>query len=146
MKIDKTELENFKLTLPEGIREECFKWINTYYDVTTALYIIKKRSLSTGNIDVPKWCKALGMDGPKNLESFSFSIMTGVTDSDALQDTVDIKYPIVIVEHVWGRGKNKDMSTLIIDGNKRLRRAFLDEIPTIQGYYLTADLAKLCIL
>lgn len=149
MKINKAELEAFRLTLPEGIQKEYFSWLITCYCVPTALFIINKMKLEPGNVNVKEWAKVLGMDGPLSEEtdgSFRINILTGVQDKDAMRDMINPDIPIIVVEHEFGRGKKKETSTLVIDGNKRLRKAFLTGREQIKGYFIPKKLAKLCIL
>lgn len=147
MKIDKGELEKFRLTLPEGIQREQFHWLITRYCVATALFIIKQAELTPNNIIVKDWATALGMAGPQQEEgSFSFNLFTGVTDTEALRDMVNPDIPLIIVEHTFKAKRKTEMSTLVIDGNKRLRKAFLQGRENVKAYYLPKHLAKLCIL
>lgn len=142
MKINEQRFQEFKLTLPEEIRDEVFCWLHSYYSVSKALFIIKEQNLEAGNLNVADWCKSLGMDGQRN--DNAIHLLNGVQDKDVIQEHIKPKeYPVIIVQHTWGRGKKKDSSTLVIDGNKRLRRAFLDGIETVKGYFLPEHLAKL---
>jgi hypothetical protein len=45
------------------------------------------------------------------------------------------------VEHSWKEGRKTVTGGLVIDGNKRLRRAFLDGVKVIDGYVLPKKLA-----
>lgn len=149
MKIDKAELEQFRQTLPEGIQNEYFNWIATRYSVATALFIIHKQQMTPGNINVATWAKALQLDGPKQEEdatSFTINLFNGVQDKDALRDMINPEIPIIIAEHEFGRGKKKESVTIVIDGNKRLRKSFLQNRINLAAYYLPKNLAKLCIL
>lgn len=144
--INATELEAFKQTLPAEIRGEYFKWLITCYGVAEALFLITRKKIEPRDISVHEWCKALGMAGELNKSDMCFNLLTGVNDNAALHPKINPDIPIIVVEHTWGRGKKKESSTLVIDGNKRLRRAFLDGRNTIKAYYLPEPLAKLCIL
>ena len=147
MKIDMAEYEEFRKTLPEDIQNEVFKWIGSYYDVARALYLIKREKLEVNSIKVMDWAKAFGMAGPLQDESdkvMYINIMTGVKDSEAMKENIKPEgYPIIIVEHEFGKGKKKEMTNLVIDGNKRLRKAFLTNMEKIGAYYLPVKLAKL---
>ncbi len=137
----------FKLTMPEDIREECFNWLNTTYSVMGALYLISRDALSCEEIDVVKWATPYGLarePDALNSTSFTISFFNGVIDKDALKDSIDPeKYPIVLANHTWGRGKKRENTTLIIDGNHRLRKAFLKGMKTIRAYYLPEEYSKL---
>lgn len=144
MKIDKDEFEAFRLTLPEDIRNECFSWLRTCYCVPTALFIAHKQELELGTLNVKTWCKALGMDGDRNDEAFN--MLTGVADKDAMQPNINPEIPVVIVEHTFRSGRKMESTTLVIDGNKRLRKAFLEGTEKVKGYFLPKKLSKLCLL
>jgi hypothetical protein len=94
------------------------------------------------DLDVTSWCKMLGMDDEKQISCTAVHFLTGVRDVDALDDSINLDFPIVVVEHTWGKGKEKGKQPLVIDGNKRLRKAFLEGQKTIKGYFLRAILAK----
>lgn len=149
MKIDEKEFEEFKLSLPKDIQEECFQWLNSAYDVPKALFIIHKKSLPQEDIDVKTYAKAFGMAGTNQVGKMSINILTGVQDVDALKENIKpMEYPIIFVKHEFGKGKNKDYSNIIIDGNKRLRKAFLEGIEKIKCYYISdpklVKLIKMC--
>jgi len=144
--INATELEAFKQTLPPGIREEYFKWLITAYSVPRALFLVQREKIESRDLNVDEWCKALGMAGELNTSEMCFNLLTGVNDNEAMKPNINPDIPIVVVVHTWGRGKKKESSTLVIDGNKRLRRAFLAGRKTIKAYCLPEALAKLCIL
>ena len=94
------------------------------------------------SIDVQAWAKAIGMGGPRDVAGNNFNIFNGVSDNDALQPHVNPDFPLVVVEHTWKVGRKTEKSPLIIDGNKRLRRAFLEGREKMGAYFLPADLAK----
>jgi hypothetical protein len=67
-----------------------------------------------------------------------------VSDVDALKSNIDPTIPLIIAEHRFkAKGKNETV-TLLIDGNKRLRKAFLQKIETVTGYFLPFKLANIC--
>jgi hypothetical protein len=138
-KIDPTELEAFRQTLPKDLQEECFCYFSTQYDVCKALFIITKKNLATGTINVKEWCQALGMAGERNDEAIH--ILNGVMDKEAMADQINPEHPIIIAEHTYGKGKKMKRVPLVIDGNKRLRKAFLTNLETIKAYYLPMTLA-----
>ena len=148
MKVTKAELEAFKLTLPEGIRKEFFRWLVTDYCVPTALFLIKQKALELGNVDVALWSKSMGMAGPQSTNPMSFHLLNGVNDVEAMKENINPDIPIIIVEHPFKeKGKRvKSSCSLIIDGNKRLRKAFLQQREKVQAYYLPKELAKLCVI
>jgi hypothetical protein len=137
----------FKLTMPESLREECFRWLDTHYSIMGALYLISRDALLAEEIDVVKWATPYGLSREPedpNATSFTISLFNGVMDKDALKDTIDPeKYPIILANHTWGRGKKRENTTLIIDGNHRLRKAFLKGMKTIRAYYLPEEYSKL---
>lgn len=145
MKINQAELDAFKLTLPESIREEYFKWLITCYDIAKALFIIQRESLPKGEINVKVWAEATGLAGEPIDDDKVIRLFNGVEDRKAMLPHIDTTIPIIIVEHVWGKGKKKETSTLIIDGNHRLRKAFLTKQETIGAYYIKKDLSKYVI-
>lgn len=143
--IDQKEFEEFCLTLPEDIRNEYFQWLITAYSVPRALFLIKKHEIKVGSIDVVEWCKALGMAGERQKKDdnvLRINLLTGVKDDEAMQDNINPDYPIIIVEHTFGKGKKKESSTLVIDGNKRLRKAYLNGLTKLKAYFLPEKLAK----
>lgn len=141
MKINEQELDEFKKTLPEDIREERYRFFTNVYNVAKALFLIKKQNLKLGQIDVRKWCEVMGMAGERNDDEIH--LLNGVNDADAMKDNINPSVPVVICEHTFGRGKKKEFVTIIIDGNKRLRKAFLTGHEKIPAYYLPEKLAKL---
>jgi hypothetical protein len=149
-KIDKQEYEAFLQTLPVDIRQECFTWLISRFDVPKALFLIHKHNLEVGEIGVEAWAKGLGMAGELELRegktSWKINMLTGVTDDDAVKPHINPDIPVVIVEHTWGRGKQKESGPLLIDGNHRLRKAFLEKREKIKAYYLPKELTKLVYL
>jgi hypothetical protein len=131
---DGLELEKFKLTLPEDIRHERFRFLYLEFDIPTALFIINKLQLKKGSLDVRRWAKHLGMDGPKKDDALSFNIWTGVLDKDVFVSNIDISIPVIIAEIKLK--KTKEFCNIIIDGNKRLRRAFLENKKEIDAYFI----------
>jgi hypothetical protein len=93
-------------------------------------------------INVVAWAKALSMDGPQNLEPLSFNMLTGVSDVDALKPNIEFTHPIIIAEHTWKSKGKHELSTIVIDGNHRLRKAFLQNIPSLEAYVLEKKYLK----
>lgn len=145
--INLKEFMAFKATLPEDIREEWFRWLVTSYCIPRALYLIQREKLEPKEIEVAAWAKAMGLAGPRkdpNAETFTINILSGVDDDDAMTDNIKpTEFPLIIVEHTFKDGRKKASHTLIIDGNKRLRKAFLTGIQSVKAYYLPDNLAKL---
>ncbi len=131
----------FRSTLPRGIQNEFFQFINHEYNISKALFLIKQTKIETGNINVADWAKAHCLDGEYNENVIR--IFNGVMDKEAMEEKINPDYPIIIAEHEFGKGKKKEISTLIIDGNKRLRKAYLNKIENMKAYYLPVKLSKL---
>jgi len=147
MKIDQKALEEFRKTLPIDIQDEVFSWLRTTYSVVAALFIIQKEGIDLSTINVELWCKALGMSGPRKPDTeLAFSLFNGVCDKDAMQPKINPDIPVILVEHSYKVGKKTETTPLIIDGNKRLRKACIEGRETLRAYYLPKNLAKLCIV
>lgn len=145
MKFDFTspEYNAFVATLPEDIRQEYFQHLGTTYCVPEALFIISKLNLETSDINVEEWAKGLGMAGKRKSGIYAVNLLTGVADDDVFKDNINPSVPLIIVEHSFKDGRKKVTTALLIDGNKRLRRAFLEGTKELKGYYLPERLAKL---
>lgn len=143
LKINPQELEAFRAALPETERHEQFDWLRNTYDVVIARFIIQQQSLATKKVNVKAWAEAFGMSGPENQDKLSFNILTGVSDEKALADHINPTIPIIIIEHVFKSGRKNQSSHIILDGNHRLRKAFLKGLPDIEAYYLPKELSKL---
>lgn len=141
MKIDFSNLEEFKKNLPPDITEECFRFLTLHFSVPKALYVIGQAQLEKGNINVKNWCAALGMAGPRDDNVLSFNIFNGVNDKDVFASNINLEIPVIIAECRY-RKRKKELFRMIIDGNKRLRRAFLDGRETIPAYFIPWDLTK----
>lgn len=142
-RIDQNELFAFRLALPEHFRDEIFQFLSSRYDVTKALYLAHKLKLKERDIDVKDWAKSLGLDGPKDESGTKVSFIAGISDSDALSPGVDVKRPVILVYHFWKEKGKEVCGGLIIDGNKRLRRAFLEGLEVIPGYVLPKWASKM---
>lgn len=143
MNIDPQELEQFRLTLPEDLRREYFRWLNTAYPIAEALFLIKKCNLQPQAIDAIAWARAYGLAGPKRNGDLDFNIFNGVSDKDALQPNINPNIPIILVNHSYKKGRERKNVILCMDGNKRLRKAILEGRAEIKAYYLEEKLAKL---
>lgn len=147
MKIDQKALEEFRKTLPADIQHEVFNWLVTRYSIATALFLIKQEGIDLGNVDVKQWCEALGMSGPRKPDTeLSFSLFNGVCDKDAMQPNINPDIPLILAEHSYKNGRKMETTPLLIDGNKRLRKAFIEGREKLKAYYLPKKLAKLCIV
>lgn len=140
-RIDEREFEEFRQTLPVHLQHESFRWLISRYDIPKALYLIKTLSIQPTSIDVGKWSEALGMAGERNDEAIH--VFNGVSDKDVFGHLIDLAYPVIVVEHVWKNGRKKEKTLLLIDGNKRLRRAFLEGEEKLKAYFLPESLSKL---
>lgn len=132
---DQAAYEKFKPSLPECVRDECFVWASVSYSVAKALFLAKILNLPLMNIPVKDWAKQFGMDGPKDETGTRFNLLNGVTDRDALAANVNYSIPLIFVEHSWGV-RNRRTTSLLIDGNKRLRKAFLEGVEKVQGFLI----------
>lgn len=142
-KIDAAELEVFRATLPETERHERFEWLTAIYDVVMARFLIQKEKLAAQKISVKSWAEAFGMGGPENQERLSFNLLTGVSDGKALAENIDPSIPIILIEHTFKSKRKTESTTLILDGNHRVRKAFLKGQPEIEAFYLPKELSKL---
>ena len=142
-KIDPAELEAFRLTLPEGERHERFEWLTAVYDVVAARFVICKHNLTSRKINVKTWAEAFGMGGPEHTDRLSFNLLTGVSDHKALEERIDPSIPIILIEHTFKAKRKTESTTLILDGNHRLRKALLKGQLEIEAFYLPKELSKL---
>ena len=85
------------------------------------------------------------MDGPEQQDSMKINLLTGVDDVSAMLPSVNPDIPVIIAEHTYReKGTNQqDTVPILIDGNKRLRKALLTGRDKLRAYYLEAPLAKL---
>lgn len=148
VKVDKQAFEAFRATLPDDIKNERFHWLITDYSVPMALFLIKTKALELGKVNVKKWCEAMGMAGERKTGNLSFHMLNGVNDDEAMADNIKpSEFPLIVVEHTFkGKGRKLESCSLIIDGNKRLRKAFLTGLEEVTAYYLPKELAKACIV
>lgn len=147
-KIDQVELDAFKKTLPGDIDKEYFRWITVGFCIPSALFLIKKHNIEAQTLDVKTWCEAMGLSGPREYKddgAFTIRILNGVVDDDAMEDKINPDIPIIVAEHVWKNNKTKknEITTLVIDGNKRLRKAFLTGREKVPVYFIPKKLCKL---
>jgi len=144
-RILKEELEAFRKSLPEDVQHETYRFLNVHYCVVSALFMVQKLKLKTRSIDVAKWCEGLGMAGPR--DDKAVRLFNGVNDKDVMEAHINPQIPLIIVEHTWKDRSNKtQMAHLVIDGNKRLRRAFLDGLTKVEAYVLDKRVAKELLL
>lgn len=136
MKIEPAELEAFKQTLPTDLQKEVFCWLTHEYDIVAARFLIHKLSLPKRSIDVTAWATALGMAGPQNTDKLSFNMITGVSDLDALKPEIDYTHPLIIAEHTFKSGRKTEVTSLVIDGNHRLRKAFIEKVEKLEAYVI----------
>jgi hypothetical protein len=134
--IDETELKAFRETLPHDIRYESFSILGVSYSVPTALYLIQKYNFEQETLDVKTWANVMGMAGERNDDPYAFNLINGVSDSDAMKDNINPEIPVILVDHAFGRGKEKKTIRLLMDGNKRLRKAFLTGMEKIKAYHI----------
>lgn len=137
---DEAAYQAFRLTIPTPVEGEFFVWGQYEYDIGKALFVITTLSLPLMSLSVKGWAKQLGMDGPKDEIGYSFHILNGITDKDALAPHIDYSIPIIFAEHAWG-SRNRNVSPLLIDGNKRLRKAFLEGVENISGFLIPKNVA-----
>lgn len=139
MKINADELEAFRLTLPEYKRDEKFQFGRTLFDVVLARFLIRQLGIGHGMLDVKAWCKHLGMD--REFNPVAKSPTYGVCDLDVLWDDVDTTEPIIVLSIEAKRGRQFEW--VIIDGNHRLRKAYLLDMPRIACYLILGEYRKL---
>ena len=146
--INSAKFAAFLETLPEHLQHECFEGCGDRYDIAKALFLVQQFKLKIKWLDVKKWCKALDMDGPEQQDSMKINLLTGVDDVSAMLPSVNPDIPVIIAEHTYReKGTNQqDAVPILIDGNKRLRKAFLTGIDKPKVYRLEAKLAKLAKL
>lgn len=115
--------EAFLLTLPVELRDKKVVHLRTVYDIPKALYIARVEKLRPDTIHVQGWCKALCLDGKLN-----------GYDAVSMAPHIDPDIPLIMVE------RNK--LPLLLDGLKRLRKAFLLGKERIKVYYFPPNLSK----
>jgi len=135
-------LEAFKATLSAHQRREAYATTGAIYDVAKARYLFSINQHPDVRVSkecVDDLCKLMNMDYPAldvvdNLPAVH--ALTGVDDNYARDLKNDA--PLLLVMHT-----NKDGRTepLIIDGNHRLRHAFLHSRDFISVECLCAELA-----
>lgn len=141
--IDLVDYRAFKETLPADVRQETFTYFSVSYDVTLMLYLIKKENCKLVKLGVVDWSNAMDMDHPKDETGEAIDAIHGISDKEVFEDNINPDIPIILISHEWEKGKKKGSEPLIIDGHKRLRRAFLEGRKVIQAYQVPAKIAKL---
>ncbi len=130
--------EEFKKTLPAHVQGERFRLLYLTFDIEKALFLIKKYDLPVEQAEVAAWSRALGMEG--KYEPDAIRIMNGVCDKDIMKNNINTKIPVIIVQMKF---KSADeLMPMLIDGNKRLRRACLDGAKTVPAYHIPWSISK----
>lgn len=137
-----SEYQAFLETLPECVRDESFHWGNSRYDVAKALFLICTLGLEPVEVDVKDWAQSLGMAGPKDEEVMRVNFFNGVSDELACQPHINTMLPLIVAEHSWKEKGRLVYGALLIDGNKRLRKAFLEGKEKLMAFYLPRNIAK----
>lgn len=141
MKIDQKALEEFRQTLPADIQYEVFNWLFARYSIATALFLIKQKRIALETVVVKEWCEALGLVGPYKPDNNSYCLFNGVCDKEVMQPNINPDIPLIMVEHSYKKGLKMETIPLLIDGNKRLRKAFIEGREKLNAFYLPKNLA-----
>ena len=138
--INEDDLAEFTATLPEHVRKEHYRWLNTTYSIPKALYLAK--DLELGSVDVKVWAKSLAIDMPLRSGPFPMSILSHADDTKALSDAVKLGPPLIILVHSFLYEGKTETATILIDGHHRLRRAFLEGVLKLDAILIPAELAE----
>ena len=143
MKSPKQKTENplkkdFIDNLPSDIKDEQYWFVGHSFSIPEALWILNEKNRETVDLNVEEWAKALGLDDPIDSKIMRMRLVS-VDDSEAMSEKVNPDIPAIVANFV---GRAKENMTLLIDGNKRLRKAFLTGRKTIKAYVLTIDETK----
>jgi hypothetical protein len=143
-------LEAYRQTLPESQRYEKF-FFGFEWDIVKARFLIQQTIRRLEVLHVPSAVRELGLDKPKLVSIRTEGdevVMKMSTDLDfyvdptqAMSDEIDTSVP-VIVAHI--QVDEREPATLLIDGFKRLYKAWQEDQETITCYVLTPEEEKLC--
>lgn len=145
---DKEAYEVFRQSLPVDCQNEEYIHLQYAFNVPLALFLSKELPLQS--VHVESWAKARGLNGPEQIgdnRKWPLSILCGVSDDEAADSKINTKIPILFVMHSYrDRATRKNVEyALLIDGNKRLRKAFLQKQLELKARLLPAKLAKLVV-
>lgn len=143
MKIDPREYEAFRQTLPEALRGEVYHFLHVSFDVTLARFLIHKGNLVPTPLGVELWATNMQLNWPEGRPNDAH-LMNGVSDSLALKENIDPKIPVIVIEFAWKKGGVEESMPFMIDGHKRLRKAFVQKLENIPAYYIPKEIAR-CI-
>lgn len=136
MTVDPQQLEDFRAKLPAHLQQEYFQFMHVRFDIVVARFLIQSHQIPLHKISVPAWCEALGMTAPRGNHQFLYN---GVTDEQALAGNIILTYPLILLEYQY---QPNTTGLLLIDGNKRLRKAFLTDIPELDAHILPQEFQK----
>jgi hypothetical protein len=140
--VDKAALEAFRAALPEEHQTEFFNGFfgTIQYDVITAKFLSQNSEVE--NLPVAEWAKNTMHDGPEEKTeadgTVRINLFSGVSDRELKEiwETVDTQRPIIFAIYTLDDGRQ---TVVLIDGNKRLRKAFLLKQETIPAICLTEE-------
>jgi hypothetical protein len=141
--INQKRFQEFLYSLPANVQNEVFDCFGlVQYSIPKALFVIKELNLVPIELNVFSCCEPLTLHLPA---STSESYFTGVSDEAVCSDAINLSIPIIIVQHAWNPRKREaeDCGSIIIDGHKRLRKAFLQGREVIGGYNIPTNFAEL---
>lgn len=146
-KIKVAELREFAKTLPEGKREEIFIFLDRRYDIVKAKFLIKQLDLKPVEAKVEDLAAKTYLDYPKGTKSAP--ILAINVDDRYIEEhfgtedkVIDLNEPLIFAVSSFGRGKDKSLGSILIDGNHRVRKAFLLGVETLQAYVLSEAVTK----
>jgi hypothetical protein len=143
-KITIKEKEDYRLTLPEYRRYEKFQWLDKLYDVVAANIVIERYNLSLELMNqelVEAWAFALKLN--YEFGTSPHYILGAHCDETHIQNgEIDLNRPLIYLQIVTGKGKNKKPHCILIDGVHRLRKAWLNK-SNLQAYFIPVNYEKL---
>ena len=124
-------------SLPEDDQDECFEFFEHRFCIPVAKFLISRGLATMTFIPVKTWAERLGLNHGFN--PGVISILTGVDDYNLLWSDFDTTVPVIILEVAQSAWYHP----LLIDGNHRLRKAFLLEQERLPAYLIPQEYQKL---
>jgi len=134
--IDEKALEQFTKLLPENLQTEGFAYFRHFFEIRRGLFLIQKEKMVLSSLDVCEWIDLLGQAEKQ------YYLNTGV-DKETDLAAISLSYPLIICDVQVRVYDRKFILPVLIDGFKRLRKAYLEGLGKLPCYYIEYPLSKL---
>ena len=132
-----TQLDTFRMTLPEAQRHETFRFFMIHWDIVRARYLIQQTNKRLDVLPVRAAARAYGLDKPQTIDS-----AVRVNEQVAMSDAIDTNIPVILALIQGDEGTKP--KPILLDGLHRLYKAYREGRETIPCYALTPEEEKLC--